>query len=86
MGFLSLQLVGGTVGLAFALPEAIDSWTQMIKNNHVTKASQSLRDTANAIRRMTKSLMEQLDQIRYDVLRIEKQLLGFLWCGSDKTV
>ncbi|XP_044188535.1 uncharacterized protein LOC122967786 [Thunnus albacares] len=41
--------VGGAVGLAFALSEAIDNWKDLIEKNHVTEASQSLRDTADAI-------------------------------------
>ncbi|KAM3623722.1 uncharacterized protein V6R79_014932 [Siganus canaliculatus] len=62
--------VGGAVGLVFALPEAIDSWKEMIKNNHVTEASQSLRDTASDILRMTRKLKEQLDNIRKELERL----------------
>ncbi|CAN9505038.1 unnamed protein product [Ophioblennius macclurei] len=58
------MVVGGAVGMAFALPEAIDSWKEMIKKNHVTEASQSLRDTAKEIRKMTKTLRNQLDAIK----------------------
>ncbi|XP_049417096.1 uncharacterized protein LOC125879308 [Epinephelus fuscoguttatus] len=58
------MVVGGAVGMAFALPEAIDSWKEMIEKNHVTEASQSLRDTADAIVNMTQTLREQLDTIR----------------------
>ncbi|KAM3623721.1 uncharacterized protein V6R79_014932 [Siganus canaliculatus] len=62
--------VGGAVGLVFALPEAIDSWMDMIKNNHVTEASQSLRDMSNGIRDMTRKLKEQLDNIRKELERL----------------
>ncbi|KAM3623724.1 uncharacterized protein V6R79_014932 [Siganus canaliculatus] len=66
----SAMAVGGAVGLVFALPEAIDSWKEMIKNNHVTEASQSLRDTASDILRMTRKLKEQLDNIRKELERL----------------
>ncbi|KAM3623719.1 uncharacterized protein V6R79_014932 [Siganus canaliculatus] len=66
----SAMAVGGAVGLVFTLPEAIDSWKEMIKNNHVTEASQSLRDTANDILRMTRKLKEQLDDIRKELERL----------------
>ncbi|XP_034721566.1 uncharacterized protein LOC117940359 [Etheostoma cragini] len=56
--------VGGAVGMAFALPEAIDNWTEQIKKNHVTEASQSLRDTAKAIRKMTRVLRDQFDDMK----------------------
>lgn len=59
--------MGGAVGLAFALSEAIDNWKDMIEKNHVTEASQSLRDTADAILEMTRTLRKQLDDIKYDV-------------------
>ncbi|XP_035800187.2 uncharacterized protein LOC118469723 [Amphiprion ocellaris] len=58
------KVVGGAVGMVFALQEAIDNWTDMIKKNHVTEASQSLRDTANSIRKATQTLRKQLDSIK----------------------
>ncbi|KAE8282664.1 hypothetical protein D5F01_LYC18051 [Larimichthys crocea] len=58
------MVVGGAVGLAFALPEAVDSWKEAIKKNHVTEASQSLRDTADTILKMTRKLREQFDSMR----------------------
>ncbi|XP_028268090.1 uncharacterized protein LOC114440035 isoform X2 [Parambassis ranga] len=58
------KVVGGAVGMAFALSEAIDNWKDLIKKNHVTEASQSLRDTADAIKKMTQTLREQLDSIK----------------------
>lgn len=53
--------------MSFALPEAIDNWKDMIKNNHMTEASKSLRDTADAILKMTRTLSGQLDDMTYDV-------------------
>ncbi|XP_028268120.1 uncharacterized protein LOC114440051 [Parambassis ranga] len=58
------MVVGGAVGMGFALSEAIDNWKDLIKKNHVTEASQSLRDTADAIKKMTQTLREQLDSIK----------------------
>lgn len=58
------KVMGGAVGLAFALPEAIDSWTDLIKNNRVTEASQSLRDTADTIRETTRTLEENFKEIK----------------------
>ncbi|XP_074552985.1 uncharacterized protein LOC141809720 [Halichoeres trimaculatus] len=56
--------VGGVIGLAFELPEAIDQWKELISNNHVTAASQSLRDTADDLLKISRTLREQLDKIR----------------------
>ncbi|XP_028268100.1 uncharacterized protein LOC114440038 isoform X3 [Parambassis ranga] len=58
------KVIGGAVGMAFALSEAIDNWKDLIKKNHVTEASQSLKDTADAIKKMTQTLREQLDSIK----------------------
>ncbi|XP_028310585.1 uncharacterized protein LOC114468093 [Gouania willdenowi] len=56
--------VGAAVGMVFALKEAIDSWTELIEKNHVTEASQSLRDTADTLDKMNRMLGEQLEQIQ----------------------
>ncbi|XP_034080444.1 uncharacterized protein LOC117551621 [Gymnodraco acuticeps] len=58
------MVVGGVVGLAFALDEAIDSWKKMIEKNHVTEASQSLRDTADALDQMSRTRRNQFDDIK----------------------
>lgn len=58
------QVVGGAVGMAFALPEAIDNWKDLIEKNNVTEASKSLRDTADAILKMTRTLKKQLDEMK----------------------
>ncbi|XP_028268117.1 uncharacterized protein LOC114440048 [Parambassis ranga] len=58
------MVIGGAIGMGFALSEAIDNWKDLIKKNHVTEASQSLRDTADAIKKMTQTLREQLDSIK----------------------
>ncbi|KAI3359376.1 hypothetical protein L3Q82_002884 [Scortum barcoo] len=58
------EVVGGAVGLAFALPEAIDSWTDQIKNNHVTKASQSLKDTSDTILKTLETLKKHFREIK----------------------
>ena len=59
------QVVVGVIGLGIALNEAIDDWTDLIKNNHLTEASQSLREAADDIRKVTQTLKKQLDEIRY---------------------
>ncbi|XP_070703871.1 uncharacterized protein [Pempheris klunzingeri] len=58
------MVVGGAVGMAFALPEAIDSWKELIKNNNVTEASQSLRDTAEDILKIIRTLKQQLEDLK----------------------
>ncbi|XP_034566412.1 uncharacterized protein LOC117831716 [Notolabrus celidotus] len=58
------MVAGGVIGLAFALPEAIDQWKEAVKNNHVTEASQSLRDTADDLQRISRTLRKQLDEIQ----------------------
>lgn len=58
------KILGGIVGLAFSLPEAIDNWTEAIKKNHVTEASQSLRDTAKQIKEATEKLSNNLSEIK----------------------
>ncbi|KAK5856872.1 hypothetical protein PBY51_008436 [Eleginops maclovinus] len=58
------MVVGGAVGLAFSLPEAIDSWKEMIEKNHVTEASQSMRDIADAMDKMCQTLRNQFDEMK----------------------
>ncbi|XP_034566414.1 uncharacterized protein LOC117831718 [Notolabrus celidotus] len=55
---------GGVIGLAFELPEAIDQWKELISDNHVTEASQSLRDTAEDLMKICRTLRKQLDEIQ----------------------
>ncbi|KAM6965876.1 uncharacterized protein LKV04_018374 [Tautogolabrus adspersus] len=56
--------VGGVIGIAFELPEAINQWKDLIEKNHVTEASQSLRDTAEDLKKISRTLREQLDEIK----------------------
>ncbi|XP_055086765.1 uncharacterized protein LOC117389423 isoform X2 [Periophthalmus magnuspinnatus] len=58
------RFLGGVVGLAFSLPEAIDNWTEAIKNKHETQASKSLRDTAEKIDDTRRNLTDKLSQIQ----------------------
>ncbi|XP_051275853.1 uncharacterized protein LOC127374500 [Dicentrarchus labrax] len=67
------MVVGGAVGLAFELPEAIDNWKELIKNNHVTEASQSLRDTAKAIEKICQTLREQFDNMKKMLQEMDKR-------------
>lgn len=66
--------MGGAVGLVFALPEAIDNWKDLIKENHVTEASKSLRDTADAILEMTRTPREQLDDMNFSYRKVYERL------------
>ncbi|CAB1421297.1 unnamed protein product, partial [Pleuronectes platessa] len=67
------MLVGGAIGKAFALNEAIDSWTDLIKNSNVTEASQSLRDTAKAIRKISKALRDQFKDMKQMLEKMEEE-------------
>ncbi|XP_060939743.1 uncharacterized protein LOC133017633 [Limanda limanda] len=67
------MLVGGAIGMAFALNEAIDSWTDLIKNNNVTEASQSLRDTAEAIRKISQALKDQFKDMKQMLEKMEEE-------------
>ncbi|XP_035006949.1 uncharacterized protein LOC118104010 [Hippoglossus stenolepis] len=67
------MLVGGAIGMAFALPEAIDNWTDLIKNNNVTEASQSLRDTAKAIQKITQALKDQFKDMKRMLEKMEEE-------------
>ncbi|KAA8587325.1 hypothetical protein FQN60_016187 [Etheostoma spectabile] len=58
------MVVRGAVGMSFALPEMIDNWIELIEKNHVTEASQSLRDTANANLEMNRILRGQFDDVK----------------------
>ncbi len=52
------------------LPEMIDNWKKLIEENHVTEASQSLRDTAEDMLKMTGTLRKQLENIKYEVVYV----------------
>ncbi|XP_073351147.1 uncharacterized protein [Pagrus major] len=59
-----VMVVGGAVGLGFALDEAIDNWKDQIKNNHETEASRSMRDTADDIQKLCSTARKQFDDMR----------------------
>ncbi|XP_071320385.1 uncharacterized protein [Trachinotus anak] len=61
------------VGIVFTLREAIDNWTDMIKKNHVTEASKSLRDKADEIKEVTQALREQLDDIKRKLEEMDRR-------------
>ena len=46
------------------LPEAIGNWKDLIRNDHVTEASQSLRDTADTVLKISQTLREESDNIK----------------------
>lgn len=53
--------------MAFSLPDAIKTWGDAIKNNHETKASRSLRDTAKSIDDAIEKLTNRMDKTEYVV-------------------
>ncbi|XP_048012239.1 uncharacterized protein LOC125245610 [Megalobrama amblycephala] len=68
-----VMVVGGIGVMACELPEMIDNWTKMIKGNHVTKASKSLRDTADGIQNATQTMKEQIEKIKKILQEIEQE-------------
>ncbi|KAM8724111.1 uncharacterized protein AB9X84_003914 [Acanthopagrus schlegelii] len=67
------MVVGGAVGMGFALPEAIDNWKDLIEKNHETEASRSLRDTADDILKMCRTLKDQFDNMRTALEEMDKR-------------
>ncbi|XP_032386872.1 uncharacterized protein LOC116698792 [Etheostoma spectabile] len=67
------MVVGGAVGMSFALHEFINNWKELIAKNHVTEASQSLRDTADAILQMTRILRGQFHDVKRTLKRQEEE-------------
>lgn len=65
MAFIDHQVVEGLGVITRALPEMIDNWKEMISGDHVTEASQSLRDTADGIQNTTQKMKEQIEKIKY---------------------
>ncbi|CAB1435082.1 unnamed protein product [Pleuronectes platessa] len=59
------MLVGELLEWAFALNDAIDNWTDLIKTNNVTEASQSLRDTAKAIQNILQALRDRFEDMKF---------------------
>ncbi|XP_008293029.1 uncharacterized protein LOC103366937 [Stegastes partitus] len=74
------ELVVGATGTARILQQATDTWTGMIKKNHVTEACQILRDTADTMQRITSTLRQQFDDIKrmLDQSARQQQELGRL--------
>ncbi|KAA8587328.1 hypothetical protein FQN60_016190, partial [Etheostoma spectabile] len=70
---LKEKVVGGAVGMSFALHEFINNWKELIAKNHVTEASQSLRDTADAILQMTRILRGQFHDVKRTLKRQEEE-------------
>ncbi|KAM9408141.1 uncharacterized protein KZ484_024338 [Pholidichthys leucotaenia] len=58
------RVLGGAVGMLFSLPEAIDSWSKAIEENHETEASKSLKVTAKEIQDAAQTLQKKLDEIK----------------------
>ncbi|KAI7794742.1 hypothetical protein IRJ41_025971, partial [Triplophysa rosa] len=69
-----VMVVGGLYLMKCALPEMIDNWTKMIKGNHVTEASQSLRDTADEIQNATWTQKEQIKTTKKIFQEIKRKL------------
>ncbi|KAJ3600699.1 hypothetical protein NHX12_031677 [Muraenolepis orangiensis] len=63
----------GAVGMVFALNESIDNWKEMVKEKHVTEASQSLRDSAEKIEQFCKELRNELKIIEQAIEQANQQ-------------
>ena len=50
--------------MVFALSESIDNWKECVTKNHVTEASQSLRNTAESIDEFCRKLRNNLERIQ----------------------
>ena len=62
--------MGGGVGLPFAFFEALRKCKAVYEKHYVTYASQSLRDEADDILKISQTLKKQLDDIKYDLLEL----------------
>ncbi|KAG7218717.1 hypothetical protein INR49_007069 [Caranx melampygus] len=59
----SAAKIASAVGMVFTLREAIDNWTDVIKKNHTTEASRSVRAKADEIREVNRALRSLFDDI-----------------------
>ena len=50
--------------MVFALTESIKSWNELVKKQHLTEASQSLRNAAEHIDQFCKNLRNNLKMIQ----------------------
>ena len=50
--------------MALSLPGMISNIQELVKGDHVTEASQSLRDTAKEMKTVTEDLEKELDSIQ----------------------
>ncbi|XP_078140657.1 uncharacterized protein LOC144539465 [Centroberyx gerrardi] len=55
---------GGAIGLVFSVSELIDNCTELVRDNFVTEASQSLRDAAKSMETTVDEMKRELDGIR----------------------
>ncbi|MEQ2230410.1 hypothetical protein ILYODFUR_028999, partial [Ilyodon furcidens] len=62
----------GAAAMAYFLPDVIDSWTDLIDNNNVTEASQSLRSKAEEIRKIIRTLREQFNIIEESLQKLSR--------------
>ncbi|KAJ3600778.1 hypothetical protein NHX12_031753 [Muraenolepis orangiensis] len=63
----------GAVGMVFSLNESTDNWKEMLKEKHVTEASQSLRDSAEKIEQFCKELRNKLKIIEQAIEQANQQ-------------
>ncbi|XP_014913907.1 uncharacterized protein LOC106963491 [Poecilia latipinna] len=62
--------LAGVGAMAYFLPEAIDSWSDQIENNHVTEASRSLRSRAEQILEIIRELRKQFSIIEESIRKL----------------
>ncbi|XP_029981835.1 uncharacterized protein LOC115413241 [Sphaeramia orbicularis] len=66
------MVVGGALGLVFSLPEEIESWKKLTTKSHVTKASESLRKTAESLLNATQAMKHELNEVEKTFDRLRK--------------
>ncbi|XP_043956257.1 uncharacterized protein LOC122822004 [Gambusia affinis] len=65
-------ILAGAGAMAYFLPEAVDSWNDLIKKNYVTEASRSLRSRAEEILKVTRELREQFNTIEESLRKLSR--------------
>ncbi|XP_067084136.1 uncharacterized protein [Osmerus mordax] len=68
----AVQIGGGVLGVALSLPGMISNIKELVKGDHVTEASQSLRDTAKEMKTVAEDFEKELDLIQKIIKEISE--------------
>ncbi|XP_041672999.1 uncharacterized protein LOC121529269 isoform X2 [Cheilinus undulatus] len=79
------KVAGGVIGLAFSLPDAVDHWKDLVKGNKETEASKSLRDTADDLEKISRTLKKQLENIMQEYRQILKDFETLKLCIENSS-